>query len=95
MSWSVNAVGRPAAVKAALATQFENAKKNTASVPHEQASVGLIAQLVSNELDFLTDVPGMAVRVEASGHAYKSGSPPTSASTSVKVDLQPLYGWVE
>lgn len=95
MSWSVSCVGKPAAVKAALVAQFENARKGTASVPHEQQSVAFVEQLVNDQLDFLTAIPKMAVRVEAGGSAYKSAGPPVSGSTSLKVDVQPLYGWVE
>lgn len=91
MSWSVNAVGRPAAVKTALVQQFENAKKSTANVPHELASVGLIEQIVNDQLDFLADVPNVAVNVAANGSAYKSGQ---NGSSSVRVSVEPLHGWV-
>lgn len=95
MSWSVSSIGKPAAVKAALAAQFESAKKSTANVPHEQESVGLVEQIVNGQLDFLTDIPNVAVRVDANGSAYKSTVPPVSGSTSIKVEVTPLYGWVE
>lgn len=92
MSWSVACMGKPLAVKAALEEQFANAKKNTASVPHEQEAVALIERIVNAQLDFLADLTKVAVKVEARGSAYKSGA---TGSSSVTLDLQPIYGWVE
>lgn len=96
MSWSVGSVGKPAAVKAALAAQFDRAKQSTAGIPHECESVGLIEQIVNGQLDFLTDLPGVAVTVAASGSAYKSlsATPPTGNS-SVSLSVTPIYGFAD
>lgn len=93
MSWSVHAVGKPAAVKIALVQQFAAAKQSTAGIRHENVSVDYVEQIVNDQLDFLVDIPNMAVTVAASGSAYKSGSGVGSSQISVKVD--PIYGWVE
>lgn len=103
MSWSVNAIGKPAAVKAALAASFEQAKKNCASVPHEADAVGIAEQLVNNQLDFLATInnPPTAVKVEASGSAYFSDNAQAdttvkrSGASNVKVEVQPVYGFIE
>ncbi len=107
MSWSVSAVGKPAAVKAALVASFEQAKRNTANMPHEQAGVNAAEAAVNAELDFLATInnPGpVAVKVEASGHAYYTDvnepvgdavKTKRSGSSSFSVKVEPLYGFVE
>lgn len=92
MSWSVNAMGRLAAVRAALATQFTNAKSSTAHIPHEQRSVGLVEEIVNDQLDFLAGTPTKVVRVEASGSAYKSTD---SGYSQVKLLVEPVSGFIE
>lgn len=92
MSWSVNAFGKPAAVKTALAKQFESAKLGTKSLPHEHAAVESIENIVNWELDFLaacTNKAGYAyvVRVEAGGSAYKSAD--GSGYTQINCKVQP------
>jgi hypothetical protein len=90
MSWSVSAVGKPAAVKKQLANSFEQAKKNVAHVPHEAAAVAAVESLVNAELDFQSDNGIEAVRVEAGGSAcVKGASYPGNSQVSVKVE--PIY----
>lgn len=97
MSWTIGAIGKPAAVKAALKKQFESARQGTANVPHEQASVDSIEQIVNGQLDYLVDVPGTAVKVAANGSAYKSmhGDAALSGHSSVTLTVEPVYGYVE
>lgn len=92
MSWSVNAMGKVAAVRAALAVQFANAKSGTAHIPHEQRSVVLVEEIVNDQLDFLAGTPTKVVRVEASGSAHKSAD---SGYSQVKLLVEPVSGFVE
>lgn len=93
MSWSVNAVGKASAVKAALVKQFEYAKNGTVSVPHEHESVKLVEQIVIGQLDFLASIdPPVAVLVQANGSAYRN---PNSGHSSIQLKVEPLQGFVE
>jgi len=94
MSWSVSCLGKPSAVKSALAKQFEAAKRSTASVPDEQKAVEFAEQIANLAMDFLVDVPGIAARVSGGGSAYKSSGPPTSGSFGFKLEIEQLYGFV-
>lgn len=94
MSWSVSAIGKAAAVKAALSKQFESAKLSTKNMPHENASVVAAETIVNGELDFLaarTNPP--AVTVSAGGSAYLSSD--GTGSTTVKLEVTPMHGFVE
>lgn len=94
MSWSAGAVGRVAAVKAALAKQFTNAKASTAGIPHEQKSVELIEQVVNDQLDFLAgSMPVGAVRVEASGSAWSNMT--GGYNNQVKLLVETVAGFIE
>lgn len=93
MSWSVVATGKADAVKRFLASQFENCKRQTANIPHEQKSVELIEQIVNDQLDYLMSMgSAKAVSVSASGSAYKSGN---EGSTQTKMEVTPIYNFVE
>jgi hypothetical protein len=88
MSWSIQAVGKPEAVKAALAEQFKNAALSTVHIPHEQDSVIAIQAVVNEQLDFLmVNNPSSAVAVKANGSA--SVAPPGA------MDVSPIAGFVE
>lgn len=91
MSWSVSAVGKPAAVKASLATQFENAKKNTAWCKPESESVGHIESAVNVLLDSMLQT--QAVSVSANGSCHNDNGILRSADTSIT--FKTLYGFVE
>ena len=93
MTWSVNAVGKPLAVKAALVAQFKQAYVGTAHMPHEQATVAAAEQMVNTELDFLAGCKGVAVHVQGGGSAYKDTQ--GNGSTSMTLKVEPLYGFVE
>lgn len=96
MSWSVNATGKPAAVKAALVEQFANAQKNTAAIPEESRTVELVEQLVNTQLDYMMEIPKQAVSVSAGGSAYKPSTyPQGGGSLTVTYLVQPVYNWVE
>jgi hypothetical protein len=94
MSWSLSGVGKPAALKARLQPQFEQAKKNVAHIEHEAKTVELAEQLVNGELDFLAQQNAAAVTVSASGSA-SIGSPTYPGNSQVNVDVKPIYGFVE
>jgi hypothetical protein len=98
MSWSVGALGKPAAVKKALEGQFTSAKATTASIPEEQEGVIRIEQAVNAQLDFAIANEVGAIKVEASGSFCKGSkselrSYPGSCQT--KLDVQSLYNFVE
>jgi hypothetical protein len=90
VSWSVNAKGKPAEVKQVLKTQFENARKNTLSVPAETKSVTLTEAAVNVVLDQMieSDFPG--VHVTANGSASNSEGN-HKANCSLNVQILPLY----
>jgi|SRR6266850_907576 len=98
MSWSVSAFGRPAAVKAALAKQFESAKQSTAGIPEEQVQVVGIEQGINTQLDFAVANEIGAIKVEASG-SYCRGSKSElrsyPGSCQTKLDVQSIYNFVE
>jgi hypothetical protein len=89
MSWSVQGTGKVAEVKAALADAFARAKKQTESHPHESKSVGLVEQIVNDQLDFLAELtPPPEVNVSASGSVWKPASG-TGGSSQIKLDVSP------
>jgi hypothetical protein len=97
MSWSVQAFGKPEAVKKALKGQFESAKSSTQSIPHEHATVALTEETVEANLNFLIEKsPNTPVRVHASGSA--SVAPADSSwpsSTQAKFDIESISGFLE
>jgi hypothetical protein len=94
MSWSVGAVGKPRAVKVALAAQFRSAKESTKHIPHEHASVGQIEGVVNGQLDFLAALKNpIAVQVSANGSAYTSSD--GTGNTNVEMKVQPIHGFIE
>ena len=100
MSWSVNAVGKPVAVKASLAKQFASAKDATKYIPEEQASVVGIESAVNAQLDLMASAAVQnAVSVTANGSASvrKDGEaqPPTTVQASCTLEFKTLYGFVE
>ncbi len=95
MTWSVSSVGKPAAVKASLASQFASAKKGTEGYPHECESVSLIEKIVNDQLDFLGALsPVPAVRVSAHGSCWKPASG-AGGDSSVKLEVAVVPGFVE
>ena len=88
MSWSVAAIGKPAAVRAAIADQF--AKGGKCAEPEETVRLEAAA-MMDAALAGQTD-PAKAVKVSASGSMSQSG---TTISNSLSVSVEPLYGFVE
>jgi hypothetical protein len=96
MSWSVCAVGKPAAVKAAIKEQFASCLPQLAkneALKHEHASAALAEESIEAQLNFLieSETP-IAVRVEAGGSAYVSGAY-RGTNHNLKVEL--IGGFVE
>lgn len=103
MSWSISAIGKPAALKAALVKEFASRKESCKNVPHKVEAIGIAEQLVNNQLDFMAGLtnPGIA-KVEASGSAYVSDTPQTETTaanrtgySNVRVDVQQMSTFVE
>lgn len=97
MSWGVGpTTGKPAKVKEVLAEQFERVKKQVVAVPHEVESVETVEKLVNSELDFAV-ANGVAALTVSAGGSCNVGATDGSykGSTSVKVSVEPIYGFVE
>lgn len=90
MSWSVAALGKPAAVRTEIAKQFTNGSK--CSEPEESirqaAAVTIDAALAAH-----TD-PSKAVRVAASGSQSQDFTS-KAVSNSLSIGIEPMYGFVE
>ena len=98
MSFSVEAIGRPAAVKAEIRRQFVPVKANLKeSYPHEHATACLSEEIFENQLNFLSEHTGdKAVRVRVSGHAWRSdGTINSDADTSVPLTIETLPNFVD
>jgi hypothetical protein len=90
MSWSVSAVGKPAAVAAKLAKDFAAIK---CSEPEESIKSS-VAQAVASALAAFP--PNLAVTVSASGSQYAPDSTkPEEKQNQLSVKLDPLYGFIE
>lgn len=87
MSWSVSAVGKPAAVKAKLAEAFA---KNPCAEPEETIRQG-VAVTIGIALDSFSE--SSAVQVSAGGSQSTNDNKPISNMLNVKIE--PLYGFVE
>jgi len=91
MSWTVAAIGKPAAVAAKLAADFA---KNPCSEPEEtirQAVAGIVATSLA------AFPPNYAVRVEASGSQScpDFSKAPNEKTNQLSVTILPLWGFVE
>jgi hypothetical protein len=95
MSWSVNSFGKPEAVKAALAKQFENAKASTAGIPEEQAGVVAIEQLANAQLEFAAANDVKVVKVEASGSFYRKYGASWPGGCQTKLNIEAFSGFLE
>jgi hypothetical protein len=87
MSWSVSAIGKPGPVAAKVT---EELNRFTCTDPEEgvkQAAAALLATCLAAQ------DPNTAVRVSASGH--QSGSVGNRLSNNLKIDVEPVYGFVE
>lgn len=90
MSWSVNAIGKPAAVAAKLAIDFA---KNRCVEPEETLK-NMVADIVAGALAVYP--PNLAVRVEAGGSQHAAdASKPTELVNSLKIEIAPVYGFLE
>ena len=105
MSWSIGAIGEPAAAKVALTNQITAAIRgigNTlesdtspgalAAGQHEIAALTMVEQVIVSELDFLKTIAGLTVEVQASGGSYKTSSPPIQGSSRLRLLITPIQG---
>lgn len=86
MSWSVQAIGKPAAVAAKLAKDFTVYK----CMEPEETIKGKVAEIVAVALAAFP--AGAAVKVWASGSQSVVGSDTTN---QLSVTIEPIYGYVE
>jgi hypothetical protein len=86
MSWSVSAVGKPAAVAAKVQADL-NAYKcvDPEEGVKQAAGAAIAAALGAQRAD-------SAVKVEASGHQSGGGE---TASNTLRIVVEPIYGFVE
>lgn len=90
MSWSVAAIGKPAAVAAKLEKDFANIQ----CLEPEQSIKNAVASAIAAGLAVFP--PNAAVRVEASGSQYVPDSRKLGElQNQLSVKLEPLYGFVE
>lgn len=91
MSWSVVTIGKPAAVAAKLADDFQ---KNPCSEPEETIRQA-VAKIVATSLAAFP--PNYAVRVEASGSQScpDSSKAPKEFTNQLTVKIEPIGGFVE
>ncbi len=90
MSWSLSAVGKPAAVLAKLKA---DASRN--SCPEPEQTIRAQA-MVSMETLLNSLPPGSAVQVNASGSQWVPDSTkPTEAVNTLTFEVKPLFGFVE
>jgi 2-hydroxychromene-2-carboxylate isomerase len=92
MSWTVNAIGKSPAVRAAVAKQFADGSK--CAEPEESIRLATAA-LIDQSLAAQTE--SSAVKVAASGSMSKSQSvgKPETISNSLIVEVTPQWGFVE
>lgn len=88
MSWSVTAVGKPRAVAAKLAEQFE---RNPCAEPEETIRQS-VAGIIATSLAAMPEAS--AVQVEAHGSQSYDGATESHTNT-LGVNIKPLYGYVE
>ena len=89
MSWSVSAIGKPAAVAAKLATDF---KKITCSEPEETIKNGVASIVATSLAAFPADY---AVRVEASGsQSCPDFKAPDEKTNQLTVKIEPIWGFL-
>ena len=90
MSWSVSAVGKPAAVAAKLEKDFNNIH---CAEPEETIKNSVAAAVAAGLKAF---PPTMAVHVEATG-SQRTTNPmlPEEKLNELSVKLGPLFGFVE
>lgn len=90
MSWSVNAIGKPAAVAAKLAKDFANIK----CIEPEESIKNQVAATIAVALSVYP--PTVVVNVAANGSQFTPDSTkPSELQNTLTVKLEPMYGFVE
>lgn len=106
MSWSVQAAGKPGAVKATLERQFAAAKAGLVNNPAELKACEAAEASVNATLSYLEEATvATGVSVMANGSAWGSDIPPAADNPDAKeirtraaglfVQVQTLGGYVE
>lgn len=87
MSWSLSAIGKPAAVATKLATEFATGNYNEPEATVRKAVASAIAAALK------AYPAASAVKVEAAGS--QNGSGPTEVINSLSVKVESVYGFIE
>ena len=105
MSWSVSAVGKPAAVKARLNEEFKRILEYLATnheLKHEHASAALAQESIEAQLNFVIENElHAAVRVAAHGSAYLTTETRegkrvvTNGNTDTHLSVELIHGFLE
>jgi len=90
MSWSVFAIGKPAAVAAKLARDFAAIH---CAEPEETIKTNVALAILTGLYAF---PPNLVVRVEANGSQYAPDvAKPEERQNQLSVRLEPIHGFVE
>lgn len=91
MSWSVGAIGKAAAVRAAIAKQFADGSKclEPEETVRQAAAAAIDGALAAQD-------PGIVVKVLASGSQFfKDYTTKTGIQNSLSLTVEPLSGFIE
>jgi hypothetical protein len=89
MSWSFNAIGKPAAVATKARTDLE---RITCQEPEQSLKAMVISAIETACSAMPTD---QAVRIEAYGSQSYSHGAPDKFSNNMSLKIEPIYGFVE
>ena len=92
MSWSISAIGKPAAVASKVAAELAANKCNEP----EETIKSLVGQAISTALGAMPD--SYAVKLAANGSQsgeYKNGEYTGKFVNNLSVSIEPIYGFVE
>ena len=96
MSWSVYAIGKPAAVKEYLKEQFAQLKPGLAKFPHEHAAAALSEEIIDGQLNYLIERGiTVVVKVAANSHAWHTDGPVPLGATQYAATFETVPGFVE
>lgn len=91
MNWSVMAVGKSDAVAKKLAAEFASIKVAGPEIEVVKAAAVMVDAALAGQ------VPATLIKVTASGSQSSMGQSdaPTRYTNSVKIDIEPISGFVE
>lgn len=91
MSWSISAVGKPAATAASIATQIEG---QSCSEP-EQSIKAKVGEIIAIALAAFPDTNAVEVTASGSQSCIDYTDPAKGATNSLTVNIKPLWNFKE